>query len=71
MSDCMAANNDKIEPKCPRCGDLFYHPKSIIEDQKQRAVEWEYIAQSLKAELNQLKKDYFFLKNPAASKYEE
>lgn len=31
------------EPKapCPRCGDLFYEPKTLIEAEKQRAAEWE------------------------------
>jgi len=27
--------------KCPRCVDLFYHPKTLIECEKQRADEWE------------------------------
>lgn len=31
-------------PPCERCGDLFYHPKTLIECEKQRAAEWEEIA---------------------------
>ncbi len=39
--------------KCERCGDLFYHPKTLIEDQKQRAAEWEDIAKKAQSELKQ------------------
>ena len=38
------SNTELIEP-CPRCGDLFYHPKTLIECEKQRAEEWEEIAE--------------------------
>ncbi len=32
------------ETSCPRCGDLFYHPKTMIQDAKQHAAEWEEVA---------------------------
>lgn len=40
------ASGTMIEFKnpCPRCGDLFYPPKTLIESEKQRAAEWEEIA---------------------------
>lgn len=39
MSEQQEANEAK--PVCPRCGDMFYHPKVIIQDTEQRAKEWE------------------------------
>lgn len=46
MSDAVMASGAMIEFKspCPRCGDLFYHPKTLIESEKQRAEEWEEVA---------------------------
>lgn len=37
-------------PDCPRCGDMFYHPKTVIEDYRQRAAEWEDIAKRTEAD---------------------
>jgi len=40
MSEQSASNEEKKD-KCPRCGDMFYHPKEMLENEKQRAEEWE------------------------------
>lgn len=40
---------------CERCGDLFYHPKALIEDQRQRALEWEDEATAKDKELSALR----------------
>lgn len=64
MSDdkCQYAKNSGhscpiCEPKkpstasdCPRCGDMFYDPKTIIADYRQHAEEWEEIAKKARAE---------------------
>lgn len=49
---------------CERCSDIFYHPKTVIEDMKQSAAEWEDVAKraeetcaKLKAELSLAKQD--------------
>ena len=57
MSDAVMASGTMIEFKnpCPRCGDLFYHPKTLIESEKQRAAEWEEIAIKREQEIASLK----------------
>lgn len=57
MSDAVMASGTMIEFKnpCPRCGDLFYHPKALIESEKQRAAEWEEIAIKREKEIASLK----------------
>lgn len=35
---------------CPRCGDLFYHPKVLLQDARQGAAEWEDIAKRAEKE---------------------
>lgn len=44
-------STEPIKEKCERCGDLFYHPKTMIEDARQSASEWEAIAKELEAKL--------------------
>ena len=44
MSEIYCAKNTDKNEKCPRCGDLFYDPKSLIESESQRAAEWEEYA---------------------------
>lgn len=38
--------------KCPRCGDLFYDPKVMLDCEKQRAAEWEVYAKRAEFRLN-------------------
>lgn len=45
------------DPDCPRCGDLFYHPKTIIEDHRQRSAEWEEIAKKYKDEIESIRQE--------------
>lgn len=47
--DDKAAQEISPKPECERCGDLFYDPKTLIEDQRQRAAEWEAIAKANQA----------------------
>lgn len=42
------------KPVCDRCGDMYYHPRTVIEDQRQRAREWEDVAVSKDARISQL-----------------
>lgn len=51
---------DKILPykDCPRCGDMFYHPKTEIEGQRQRAQEWEEVAKKTESERDLYKENW-------------
>jgi len=44
-----------VNPKCSRCGDMYYDPKTLIECEKQRAAEWEEIAKSKGAQLTKVR----------------
>jgi uncharacterized C2H2 Zn-finger protein len=46
---------EKGQKNCPRCGDLFYDPKTLIQCEKQRAADWEEVASKLAEELKQVK----------------
>ena len=54
MNEHLSASNTDIEKKCPRCGDLFYRPKTLIEDERQRALEWEDCYRTAKVRIDQL-----------------
>lgn len=51
------ALNESPNEKCERCGDLLYHPKVMIESERQRAAEWEEIATSHCKTINKLEAD--------------
>ena len=37
--------------ECVRCGGMYYDPKTMIEDYRQRAAEWEEVAMDTAREL--------------------
>jgi len=41
----------KAQDQCPRCCDMFYHPKTMIADARQQAQEWEDEAKRLQSQL--------------------
>lgn len=77
FGDEKAAAPGEERKDCPRCGDLFYHPKVLLQDARQGAAEWEDMAKraekerdearaeaaSLSKELDAKKKEWLQLAN--------
>jgi len=49
------AGADWARNNCPRCGDMFYDPRTIIKSEGQRAADWEDVAKRLERELAEAK----------------
>lgn len=56
LSECQSGSDAGISKaeKCPRCGDLFYDPKTMIKDARQHAFEWEGIANQFEVDRDKL-----------------
>ena len=63
MDEVLSALNTDIEKKCLRCGDLFYHPKTLIEGERQRALEWEDCYKNAKVKIEKLEAENKKIKN--------
>lgn len=50
---------EKGQKACPRCSDLFYDPKMLVESEKQRAAEWEEIAKRNEEKLKKADEKFY------------
>lgn len=58
MTEMKSEHGAPPEPRCPRCGDVFYDPKTLIADAKQHAAEWEEVAKRAEKERDEYKQKF-------------